>query len=205
MIKRLRPIGLILLVAIVLSPLLRELVRDIIVIPILYLFWIGRFILEAIPQLGLWGCFLIVVTLILGAGFLGRRRASLQAMPSPPAYEGRVESWANLVKRAEQDDYYKWRLAQRLQKLTLQAIANDKSQTVKETRQQLRRGELDMPEAVAAYFQASLQPLGYLPSRKRLFGSNTSPSPLNTDPRQIIRYLQELGGETDQQLNLEAE
>jgi len=202
--RRFRPIGLILLVALLLSPVLRGLVRDIIVVPVLYVFWIGRFIVEAIPQSGLWSCFLIVTLIILSIGIVGKRRTKRDPPPLKQAYKGHVDGWARLLRRAEQDDYYKWRLAQQLQKLTLQAIANNNGQSLKETRQQLRRGELDMPPEIEAYFQASLQSLGNLSRRKRFPGSKTAPSALDMDPVRIVQYLEELGADSIQRLDLEA-
>ena len=202
--RRLRPIGLIVLVALLLSPVFRGLVRDIIVVPILYVFWIGRFIVEAIPQSGLWSCFLLVTLIILSIGIAGKRRTKLEHRPSNPAYKGHVDGWATLLRRTEQDDYYKWRLAQQLQKLTLQAIANNKGQSLKETRQQLRRGELDMPPEIEAYFQASLQSLGNLSPRRRLLGSKTAPSAFDIDPSRIVQYLEKLAADSIQRLDLEA-
>jgi hypothetical protein len=198
--RRLLPLGLILLLAVLLAPVLRDFVREVVVIPFLYLFWFGRFIFESIPQAMLWGCFSILILMIMGISLLGKRHRKRTSLKSLEAHQERIESWANLIHRARQDDYFKWRLAQRLQKLTLDAIAHSKNQSLKQTRQQLKRGELDLPPELQAYFLASLASLGQLSAPKRFFLSKPTTSPLDLDPTQVIRFLENLDTETTKQI-----
>ena len=189
--KRLLTLGFISLLAALLAPIFRTFVREVIVIPLLYLFWLGRFFIEAIPQSGLWAGFFIICLLILAASLLEKKGHKPKAPQLAEADRGRIEDWVNLINRAAQDDYFKWRLAQHLQKLTLNAIAHHKGQSLRETRQQLRQGALEMPPELQAYFQASLKSLGHLPAPKRFFQVRPkASSPLDLDPLEVVRFLE---------------
>ena len=47
----------------------------------------------------------------------------------------RIGDWAKLLRRANEDIYYQWQLAQNLQKLTLETLAHDERVALKEIRQ----------------------------------------------------------------------
>ena len=166
-------------------------------IPFLYVFWIGRFIFEAIPQTGLWTFFLVIFSLILAIGLIDKRKRKSTLYIPLTIDEGRVEGWVKLIDQAEKDHYFKWRLAQRLQKVALGVIAHQQGQSLKQTRQQLRQRELDIPPELQAYFQASLQSLGHLPVPKRFFQTTSATdSPLDLDLKQVIQFLERLDPET---------
>ncbi len=186
------PLGLIALLAVLLSPFLQNFVRELLVIPLLYLFWIGRFLALAVPQSVLWAILVATLALLMGVSLLGQRRPRPRADFSPAASQGRIESWATLISKAQDDDYFKWRLAQQLQKLTLNTLAHRQGQSLRQTRQQLRQGKLDIPPELQPYFLASLQPLGNLRPTRGLFRANTGPLPLDLDPRYIIYFLETL-------------
>jgi len=193
--KNLLPIGLILLAALLFAPLCRTFVREVVVIPFLYMFWLVRFVTSAVPDAVTWPVFVLLLFLVLAAALFSRPniRRERRARPEPvPA--GRVETWANLLAQARREDYFKWRLGQQIQKFALRAEAHRRGQSVAQTRQQLRRGELGLPPEIQAYFEASLQPLGRLsPGRRwRLPGGKKPASPLDLEPAAVIEYLENL-------------
>lgn len=194
--KHLIRLGLILLAASLLTPFIRDFVRDAIIIPFLYLFWLGSFFVKAVPQQWLWTGFLGLCLLILAVSLINKRKHRPKPAPIKDFHQGRIERWAKLLEQARQDDYFKWRLAQHLQNLALNAIAHQNGQSIKQIRLQMRLGELDMPPDLAAYFQASLKPLGHLPAPKRLLQLKTRPpSPLDLDPAYVIQYLEVLNAD----------
>lgn len=186
-------LGLILLIAAAIAPIFRNFVREVIIIPLLYIVWLGRFVVEAIPQTGLWSCFLIFFALILAVGLVDKQQRKSTLYLAGDVDEGRVAGWIKLIQQAEKDHYFKWRLAQRLQKVALNVIAHQQGQSLKRTRQQLRQAELDIPPELQAYFQASLQSLGHLPARRRFFRPGPpAASPLDLDPEHVIQFLEQL-------------
>jgi len=192
--NRLLPLGLILLVAVLalFVPAFRTFVREIIVIPILYVFWIGRFLFLTIPQTLLWNVFFAIFLLIMAVGLIERKKPNPKKMNIKEDYPGRIEEWARLISKASQHNYFKWRLAQRLQKVTLRAIAHNRGQTVKQTRWQLREGSLNLPSDLHAYFLASVQSLSHLSPQKRFFATRPKPSPLDLDLNRVIQFLDTL-------------
>jgi hypothetical protein len=197
--KRLLPLGLILLLAGLVAPVLRDLVREVLVLPLLYILWIGRLIVDTIPQLILWGGVLTIFLIIMIISLLETKKSRQATRKAAKEPQERIKGWADLIHKAAWDDYFKWRLAQHLQKLTLDAIAHDRGQSPKQIKQQLRRGELDIPPELQAYFQASLTSLGQLAGPKRLFQPKAPPSPLDLDLAKVVEFLENMGiGSTTQ-------
>lgn len=197
--KHLLPLALIFLIALLFAPLCRTFVREVVVIPFLYIFWLGRVLTEFIPQTSLWPVFVLLIFLIMATSFLGHRARRGRVKPAHPPEPGRVERWAFLLARAQNDNYFKWRLGQQLQKLALRAIAHQKGQSIKETRLQLRQGDLNLPPELQTFFEASLQPLGYLAANRR-FGfwrGRRRPSPLDLDPQRVVAFLENLDQENN--------
>jgi hypothetical protein len=185
-------LALILLVAALFTPFFEQFVREVIVIPFLYLLWIGRFLFEAVPQAVLWAVFSMILMLIMLMSFSTNRKSEPQRYKQTAAAQGRIEPWLELIQKAERDAYFKWRLAQGLQKLALDMLAHQADLPLKQVRQQLKDGELSLPPAVLAYFQASLKSLGYLAVPRRFFSSKAETSPLDLDPAQVVQCLESL-------------
>ena len=191
--KQLLWFGLILLLAALLAPFFTDFVREVVVIPLLYLLWIVRFLFVSFPQANLWILFLGLIGLILLLSLVERRRSRALSLPPPSPPPGRVEGWEALLHRAQQDEYFKWRLAQQLQRLTLMTLAHQRGQSFGQTRLDLRHGRLEMPPHLLAYFQASLLPLGYLPrQRQGFFSAKPPPTPLDLDPQTVVQFLETL-------------
>lgn len=178
------PLTLLLLLAILLTWWVRDTVAELLV-PLYYLYWIGRRLLEAIPQAAVWAVFLFVA-LLLATGSLVRRPAAakIPRRSTPPRQE-RIESWTKLLGQADQEIYYKWQLAQQMQELTLDALAHQERLPVQTLRQRLSRGQLDLPPDIEAYLQASLTSFSHFAGHKR------QNSPLNLNPERVVQFLEE--------------
>ena len=129
--KQLLPLGLILLLAGLLTLFLQEYMRQFVRV-LLYVFWIGRLLVESLPQVVTWGLFIAGAILFVGGKLLRQTSFSPRVRRAKPAAPGRIEAWANLVEQAEQETYYKWQLAQPLHELMLAAVGR--------ARVDLRRG-----------------------------------------------------------------
>lgn len=173
-----------------LTPIFQTFIREAVVIPLLYLVWIGRFVLSAIPYTVLWGCYVALLLLIMGVSLLAKRQKKRKPSQPQPDHEDRVAGLAKLIEQAEQDDYFKWRLAQQLQKLSLDTMAYHSGQPIGEIRQQLRQGTLDIPPELQAYFEAGLKPLGSVVTPQKLFATKHSPTALDLDPVEVAQFLE---------------
>jgi hypothetical protein len=189
--KYLLPLGLILLTAILLAPLIRNFIRDVVVIPLLYLVWVGRIVFDTIPQTAFWGCFLVIALLMAAASLLKQRESPSRIREVKLVQLGRVETWAKLIRQAVQEDYYQWRLAQPLRELIVETLAHEARLTPKQIMQRLRDEQLDLPAEIYAYLQASLKSLSHLSAPRFRFRPHRRASPLNLDPESLVQFLEE--------------
>lgn len=187
--KNLVILALILFLAALLTPLVRDYSRQWIS-PLLYIAWVGRLLLAGIPQV-VWWVLLLTVALFIA----GRTLLSYWSRPQPPERTaavppGRIESWAALIRQADQEIYYQWQLAQPLQELTLAVLAHTERVSPTEIKSRLSRNDLELPPDIQTYLQASMTSFSHLvpPSR---FGVGAPPSPLALDPEHIIRFLED--------------
>jgi len=190
--KHWRTIAVILLVSVVLTFFLRDLMRENIVGPLLYLAWVGQLIFLSIPQAGIWSTFIFIAA-IIALRSLGKKRTP---SPKAPVLEAgrtkRIGHWAKSIRQAGEDFYYQWQLAQELQKLTVQTLANNERVEHSEIRRRLEQGAIDdMSPEILAYLQVGMVSFTYLADNKPRFGRGKQPSPLDIDPAQVIQYLED--------------
>ncbi len=192
--RRWLPWLLIAVVALLFAPLCRPLAREVVLIPLLYLLWLLKFLFDAVPQTVLWPAFVLLLFLILATSLTGGHRRRRRQKVSLPGYPPqRVAEWAQIIEQAQRNDYFRWRLGQRLQKVALRLLAHNRQQSLADARQQLRHTGGDLPPEVLAYFRASLQPLGYLPTARRWqFWRRAEPSPLDLEPERLVAALEKL-------------
>jgi hypothetical protein len=188
--RQLIVLAVILLLAALLTLLLGDYSRQWIS-PLLYLAWVGRLLLAALPQVGWWALLLAVALFIAGRTLL--RYWSAPRPPERPAAAppGRIESWSALIRQADQELYYQWQLAQPLQELTLALLAHTERVAPADIKQRLNHNDLELPPDIQTYLQASLTSFSHLTPPRPHFGSASSPSPLALEPDYIIRFLEE--------------
>jgi hypothetical protein len=179
-----------LLLAILLTPVLEDYIREAIVSPLLYLFWVGRLVLRSLPQAVIWSFFLAIAVLIAGRSLLLKRPAWRRAPRFAKARPGRIETWVKLIRRADEENYYKWQLAQQLRKLTVAVLAQDERLTPRQLQHRLAGRALDIPSEIQAYLDASLNSFGQFSDLEAGSRRQTQPSPLDLDPEQILEFLE---------------
>jgi|HigsolmetaAR201D_1030396.scaffolds.fasta_scaffold04560_8 hypothetical protein len=197
MIKRIAIVaGLVVLVAL-LALLLRGVVREMIVIPMLQLFWMVRVLIESIPQAALWAGLLILL-LILAWTSLVKPTPPPRLMRQTQKGSSRtpVASWAALFERAAIDEYGRHTLAQRLVQLTSDVLSSEEQGPEMTLWERLRDPTLDIPPDVRAYLNAGIRPARTAPTfwqQVRAFIKRTPPEPsdLDLDPELTLRYLEQ--------------
>lgn len=187
--KRLLLAGLALLPVIVMALVIDDFVREVIVIPLLYLFWIARLLFKSIPQLVLWAGFVIVALLTAGKS-LSKRKPLLKRRVTETKQYGRVEGWLSLIDRRDQGDYSKWRLAHRLGGLTLETFAYHEGRSLKQVRRQLESGTLDIPPQLRAFLHAGMSSYNPFIRSQRRFRLGAPSAALDLDPEQAVQFLE---------------
>jgi hypothetical protein len=193
--RRLVLLGLVLLMAAPLVLVLRDFAREAIVVPLLYVLWLGRLLFRSIPQPLLWSLFLTLV-LLVAARSLGGREGPARGMREAQAESpGRVRVWARRIQLADRGDYSRWRLAHYLRTLILDVLAHRERLTPEQLRRRLETGEVHAPPAVQAYLQAGLMPmpsgpLGLFSRLRHRLRSRARPSPLDSGLESAVQFLE---------------
>ncbi|GAB4168192.1 MAG: hypothetical protein Fur005_29510 [Roseiflexaceae bacterium] len=184
------PVALIIAAVGLIVALIRGVARDILVIPLLNLFWqIGQAI-ESLPQAIVWAL-IVLIGVVLG----------LRSMVDPPRFErmargeaergNRVAFWARLLSLAARDDYSRWRMAQRLALLATEAIALRQGCDLRQARRIVESGA-DFPPTVRAYLRAGLGPQPQVRGVFDLLKPKRSNDPLALPPAEVIAAIETL-------------
>lgn len=195
--RRLILAGLVLLLAIPLALVLRDLVGRLMATQALYLLWLGRLFLRSLHQYLFWLLFVAVALLIFISALVGEgRQRKARTPPAPPDTQyNPVETLARQIRIVGRGDYSRWRLAQSLGELALEALACQDHLPLAQVRQRLEAGTLNIPPEIQAYLQAGRTTLHLrrvtLLSRLGLRRKETSPSPLDLEPERVVQFLEE--------------
>lgn len=193
--RRLLLLGLILLLAAPLMLVLRDFAREAIVVPLLYVLWLGRLLFQSIPQPLLWSLFLTLVLFVAVRSLGKRERPARGTRETEAESPGRVRVWARRVQLAARGDYSRWRLAHYLRKLILDVLAHRERLTPEQLKRRLGTGEVGAPPAVQAYLRAGLMPmpsgpLGLLSRLRQQLRSRARISPLDADLESAVQFLE---------------
>jgi hypothetical protein len=188
--ERLPALVLALLLAGLLALVISGTFGEVVVVPLLFLWWAAQVLYQSIHQGLLWGLFMLIAILLVAKNFPS------SSAPLPPATPhavslGRVAEWSRWLHNARRDDHSRWRLAQRLSLLAIETLASREQCAPQEISRRLRDGSLDVPPLVRAYIQAGSAPYTPRPKLRRRFGQPAQTDPLATDPRLVIEYLEE--------------
>lgn len=133
-----------------LTLLLRDAVRDLVVIPVTYLLWIADIFVRSVPQ----SIQLIVVVAIAALAALralaaGRARAEAPPIPPQPRYEqSRLGLWSRHLHGVDDSAYAAEKLAHELRTMIIGTLSNDWRIDREEIVARARGGELDAPPEV---------------------------------------------------------
>jgi hypothetical protein len=193
--RRLVLLGLVLLMAAPLVLVLRDFAREAIVVPLLYVLWLGRLLFRSIPQPLLWSLFLTLALLVVARSLGGREGPARGMREAQAESPGRVRVWARRIQLADRGDYSRWRLAHYLRTLILDVLAHRERLTPEQLRRRLETGEVHAPPAVQAYLQAGLMPmpsgpLGLLSRLRQQFRSRAQVSLLDPSLESAVQFLE---------------
>jgi hypothetical protein len=191
---RLPAIMLALLLVGLLTLIINGTIGELVVVPLLLLWWAAQVLYASIPQALLWGIFVAIAVLLVAKSF------PWSSAPLPPAAPqtallGRVADWSRWLRDSRRDDHSRWRLAQRLSQLAVETLAFREQCPAQEISRRLDDGSLDIPPQLRAYLQAGRAPYWPKPKLRRRFGwraqENAHADPLAIDPQLVIDYLEE--------------
>ncbi len=127
--------------------------RDALIVPLLYVYWYARLFVEAMPQGLLWGVFVVLALALLAAPWLrlikdqpaSRRRRTEVPM-------GEVAALAERFELSIRGGYFHRRLRQRLRDLAGSVLASRQRRSPDRVRAELRQHPDPLPEAIRPMF-----------------------------------------------------
>lgn len=193
---RLWLIGIVLLLAIPLGFLLRDFVRDVLLVELLRTFWTIRLLFDSVPQVAVWTVFLVIMLVLTLRSLVIRRRTQQQPFGPFLASVGQVQFLAMRIRSSAQSEYQSWNLARQLAKLATDVLAYSQATTTDRAAWQIRSGSLTAPEEVRVYLQRArapryFEPVGILSRLRRRFLPHLEP--LRSDPpfEAVVGFLEQ--------------
>ncbi|MGE5248690.1 MAG: hypothetical protein ACM3QS_00615 [Bacteroidota bacterium] len=164
----------------VLGYLLRDVIYQLVIVPLAYAGWLLYFYYSAIPQWIIWTLLLaalliaVLWSLVPDAPVRGRRQAP---RPEP---EGEVEKLVAWMIKSREGNYFKWQLANRMGRVVRQL-------------NELSGGRVpSADEAVEQYLDAGLNySFVDFPTPRNLFARRVK-TPLDLEPKRAVDYLESL-------------
>ena len=172
--------GGVVLASLGLAFLVRDLARDLLIIPLAYLAWQVGLLYWAVPQLVKWAVAVLLLGILVIWQLIPDLRPSGQERTRPAAPRGQVETLALWIHRARSSNYFKWQLANRLGRLAV------KLDELSGRRGQGRPRLAPVEEYLAAGLQQSF--VDFPVPRNRL--QRRLPTALDLPPVEVVEYIE---------------
>ena len=172
--------------AAVLVFILRTPIRALIIQPVWNFLVLARAIVLSLPQQALWILLIVYGSVLLVRAVLSFNRDRYDPPEFSPAPEGPLSRWSRTLHQASGGDYFSWRAATELSRLSLEWFAHTEGTSLDEIQDQLTSGELNIEPRIREFIMRGLQ--------ARPFEQDIGKSP-NFDRdefRNVIKYLENL-------------
>lgn len=170
----------ILVISALLAYLLRDVVYEVVVVPLAYVWWVAGLYYSAIPQWVVWTVLLVLLALVVLWNAIPDFRSSGRKEPVRRWPEGQVEELTRWVVRARHGNYFKWQLANRLGRIA-RALEEGWARG---------GGRPPADPTVEKYLDAGLNySFVDFPSRRSRF-ERARRTPLDVDPTIVADYLE---------------
>jgi hypothetical protein len=183
-------VGLLLGLAL-LAFVIQDFVRELLLYPLVYLYWSLRLVYEGVPGIIWWGV-AIVLLMLLALKSLSKGKGRVQSAQAQGSTSlTRPQMWMRRIKKTRHGEYFKWQLAREISQLAIAHLANQERLTLEQARDKLASGQLDLPPKIQAYLAAGALSKSFgqytqAESGLRLPGTQ---SPLDINPDDIVSYL----------------
>lgn len=194
----------ILIVNLALAIIFRDFIRENVLIPLLYLFWIIRLLLKSLGETCLWPVLMIILALIslrlLRVKQKDRQRVRDFYKEAPRQEEGRVSFWMKYIRRKTKGVESLSFTSFRLRELVLSVLAYQQNLASSELETKLSRGEIIVPEMVGEIVFQQEQAISPRERSRSIFSSllkwfkiRSLPETEQTasDLRALVQFLEE--------------
>ena len=183
-------LGSALVVALVLALELQDVIRQTVIIPLAYLWWIVGIYYRAFPQAILWAVLVIFVLLMLFGSLNSANTHRRTVMRKPRPLQGPVESLAVSLERASGGIYIKWVVAHRLGKIARDLLIQRGDRDSRKVIGPLSGRDWRPSQSVDAYLEAGLNgSFSDYPNPKWPF-QKPKPTPLDLNVNEAVEFLE---------------
>ncbi len=179
-----------LLVTIILAFSLKDVIGQLVVTPLAYLWWALGLALSLVPQAVLWIILLAVLVLSVLASLIKWSSQEVKYEDLSRPAKGAVETLAGWLLNAPEGTYYKWMVANRLAKLWREISAGVENRQLSTRSEEREPQGQPFPEAVQRYLKAGLDksfvdyPLPPLPFMRK------QETPFDIKVDEVVEFLE---------------
>jgi hypothetical protein len=183
-------LGGVLLVALVLAFALQDLVRLALVIPLAYIWWGFEVLFEAIPQVVLWGIFVLLIAILLFNSLTTRTMHPRLVRKKVKPRLGNVETLAHSIESSREGIYVKWQVANRLGRLARDFLIRRGDRPNAKVIGPLEGRDWHPSEPVRAYLETGLNGSFADYPNPRGFFNRPQSTPLDLEVGEAVDFLE---------------
>ena len=154
--RRWLAIGGVIVIAALLAFPLREVVNQLVLVPIAYLLWLLGLLYLSMNQAFWWVLAILVVLVIIGQSLLPDIQPVKKLIPLAKRERGNVESLALTMHKSQKGTYFKWLVANRLGRLAYQILLHREHGKPRSVFAPLTGESWEAPHEVQEYLEKGL-------------------------------------------------
>jgi hypothetical protein len=191
MIRRFLPLGLLVIATIALAVLIQDFVRQVIVLPVLYVGWFTWLIIANLPQWVFWTLLILVALVGAMRSLSGAKRETVKRSDPLPVGKGPVTTWAQRLNQASDQVSSRWRVSRDLGRFFWETHFPAEPYHVQRYVARLSDPNSKLPADIRDYFLAGTQ----RPQSAKAFlffrRPPPPPSALELNPERVIDFLED--------------
>ena len=170
--------------------ILRDVVEQLIIVPLVYLWWLLCLYYSMLPQIVVWILLVVVVVFSAVSSLIPevRYRTASKAVTKPA--QGQIEILAEWLNKSQRGGiYYKWLIANRLGKNAREILAQRDGLAVSKKFGRLEGRSWNPSQKTRDYLETGLNGSFAEFPQPRWIWQTPKPTPLDVDPKLVIDYL----------------
>jgi hypothetical protein len=171
---------------------LRDVVEQLVIVPLIYFWWLLGLYYSTFPQFVLWVVLILAVLFSAGTSLMPRIRYRTAFKPTLKPPRGQIEGLVEWLEKSQRGgSYYKWLVANRLGKTAREILAQREGQPISKKFGRLDGQGWNPPQKIENYLESGLNGSFADFPRPRWFWETPKPTPLDAEPKQVVEYLED--------------
>jgi hypothetical protein len=178
------------LLALLTAFILRNVVEQLVIIPLVYLWWLLRLYYSMLPQILVWILLVVVVVFSAVSSLIPEVRYQTASKAVTKPAQGQIEILAEWLNKSQRGGiYYKWLIANRLGKNAREILAQRDGLAVSKKFGRLEGRSWNPSQKNRDYLETGLNGSFAEFPQPRWIWQAPKPTPLDVDPKLVIDYL----------------